>query len=142
MLRSIFFSVKISLLVFSVLCTGCRSKYDDCTEEDYRNCNTIRPVTGIVEVLLTIDNQIPRVTVSMFEGDFEDDNLIWEKEASSQRITEVLDVEKYYSFMAVYQRDGATITAVDGGEIEVIRYTMCEYTCYEAKDLTIDLVLK
>lgn len=133
---------KIFLLVFVLFFLGCRSKYEDCTEADYNNCNTIRPVTGIAEILITINGQNPQVTVSLFEGDFEDGNLVWEKVVKNQRLTEVLDVEKNYSFTAAYQRDGTSILAVDGGEIEVIRYTICEYTCYETKDLTIDLALK
>lgn len=136
------FSWKIFLLVFIMFFPGCKDKYEDCTEEDYNNCNTFRPETGIAEILLTINNQNPQVTVSLFEGDFEDGNLIWEKDVKTQQFTEVLDVEKSYSFTVSYQRDGTSIMAVDGGKIKVVSYTMCEYTCYETKDLTIDLELK
>ncbi len=130
------------LLVLALVLLGCKSKYEDCTEEDYNNCNPSRPSVGEAEILVTINDENPEVTLALFEGDFEDGNLVWEKELNYEQHTELLKVEKYYSFVVTYQKDQQTIVAVDGGAVGVERYTMCEYTCYEVKPLSIDCALK
>ncbi|TVQ11632.1 MAG: hypothetical protein EA361_12455 [Bacteroidetes bacterium] len=133
---------KIFLLVFVFILWGCKSKYEDCTEDDYNACNTNRPATAEVRIRVTINNENPEVTVLAFEGDFEDGNLVWEKVVRQSRYTVMMPTEKKYSFTATYKKDLKTIVAVDGGELKVSSYTMCEYTCYETNLLEIDLVLK
>lgn len=133
---------KIFLLVFLFIFLGCKSKYEDCTEDDYKACNTYRPVTGEVRIQVTINNENPEVTILAFEGDFEDGNLVWEKVVRQPRYTVIMSTDKKYSFTTTYKKDIKSIVAVDGGKLKVSSYTMCEYTCYETNLLEIDLVLK
>jgi hypothetical protein len=121
--------------------SSCKDKYEDCTSDDYNNCNTYRPELGEVEIKISITNEQPMVMVKLFEGNFEDEKLIWEKTYNNSMQSIDLDVETPYSFTATYIRDGKEIIAVDGGTIKVSSYKACEYDCYEADLLKIDLSL-
>ncbi len=135
------FYTLVLFLSFPFMLSTCKSKYEDCTEADYNNCNTIRPETGMVEIRVTIDEENPIVTVRLYEGNFEEGKLLWEKTSHLRYRIEYLDTERAYSFTATYKRGNDIILAVDGGIIEVRSYQACEYKCYEVKNLDIDLTL-
>jgi hypothetical protein len=133
--------LKIILLLFFLNFQSCKSKYEECTSDDYSNCYTDRPKTGEVEIKISTTGDQPSVTVRLYAGNFEDDKLIWEKTFFNSVSYLDLDVETLYSFTATYFRNGNTILAVDGGKINVSSYQACEYTCYEADLLRVDLRL-
>lgn len=135
-----FFSLVLFFSCFFIL-SSCKSKYEECTEEDYNNCNTHRPETGLVEIQVTINEENPLVTVQIYEGNFEDGKLLRENTSKIRYRIEYMDAEKTYSFTATYKKGNDTIRAVDGGTIEVSSYQACEYKCYEVKNLYIDLTL-
>ena len=134
-----FFRLIIPVLMFYLV--ACRDKYEDCTDQDYLNCNTERPLTANAKVLVTLTNQQPTVMVSLYQGDFENGNLVREREYRRSNSVEELTTEEYYSVTAMYVRGSDTTLVVDGGRIKILSYRMCEERCYEAKDLTFDLRL-
>ncbi|MFW5757726.1 MAG: hypothetical protein ACOCUQ_01315 [Bacteroidota bacterium] len=131
---------KLIILVFPLLAfISCDSKYEDCTDEDYRNCNTIQPEMGFFVVQLQIDDLNPEVVVRVYEGDFENDILIHQDTLSSESWDYYLPVEKNYSFTATYNTGNSTLLAIDGGKIDLSSYTMCEYKCYKINEPLMDL---
>jgi hypothetical protein len=136
---------RVSFLIFlTCLMTflhTCRSKYEDCTQSDYDACITEWPWDGLVYVNITINAENREVPVEIFKGNFEDGHLIHEFTYRSRRTTVRLDTETLYSFTATYKKGDQTIVAVDGGEIKVIQYTMCEESCYEAQEIEIFLTI-
>jgi hypothetical protein len=133
------FLIPALLVVIAIFAKSCDDKYEDCTQQDYDNCRTVKPSVAGVDVLVTLNEENPTVTVKMYRGDFEKGDLVWEKLYRNRDETEILDTETYYSFTVTYQRGNETITAVDGGEVKIRSYQMCELRCYEIHPLTIDL---
>jgi hypothetical protein len=129
------------LLAALLIISSCKDKLEDCTQEDYDNCNTQKPQFGKVTVRLTINTENPDVILKIYQGNFEDANIVLEQSTSSRYITEFLKVDTYYSFAVKYKRGRENITAVDGGKIKLKSYKMCEYRCYEAVTLDIDLTV-
>ena len=131
----------IACLILPVVFTSCRDKYEGCTDEDYANCRTSKPSQAIVEVLVTLNSENPTVQVSLYEGNFEDGNLVWEKTYRNRDEAEIIKTDTDYSFTAKYISGNDTILAVDGGRVRIISYQMCELRCYEVRDrdLTFDL---
>jgi hypothetical protein len=138
-MRRILFN--LLLIISTLMVNSCKDKYEDCTSDDYNNCFTDRPEIGEVEIKISTTNEQPTVLVKLYEGNFEDKQLIWEKTFRNPTQSIYLDVETPYSFTAYYTRDGKEILAVDGGTINVSSYQACEYKCYEADLLKIDLSL-
>lgn len=134
--------IYIATLIF-ILCIpfSCRDKYDNCTEEDYANCDTERPGIGRAVIHVTINDDNPYVPVSVYEGNFEQGHLLFRDTLYEGSSSFYLETEKFYSFTATYGLANDTTIAVDGGEVGIISYQMCELRCYEVRVLDIDLKL-
>lgn len=130
----------VSLVIAGVL-FACKSKYDDCSDEDYAKCITQKPDISKATVRVTLNEENPWVEVKLFEGDFENDQLVYQDTLYESRVIYYLATEKYYSATATYNKGEYTLIAVDGGEISIFRYRMCELRCYEARELELDLRL-
>lgn len=134
--RSALFLCMILLLV------NCKSKYDDCTEQDYADCITEKPETGRIKVLLTINSENRFIPVNVYEGDFENGELLRSDTITMRTFHYNLTPEKDYSFTATYKDGNSTIMAIDGGRITISRYRMCELRCYDLNAPEIDLRLR
>jgi hypothetical protein len=126
-------------IIFIFISFSCKDKTENCTERDYDECYTSRPEYGMAEIMLTLNSENPKVTFRIYEGNFEDGKLLLEEDVAGRMFTEYLAVEKQYSFTATYKNGRENILAVDGGKIKITSYQMCEYKCYEARVLKIDL---
>ncbi|MFW5792832.1 MAG: hypothetical protein ACOCWC_01010 [Bacteroidota bacterium] len=135
----------ILLIIFVFVLGSCRKKSDknkDCTDYDYENCDTSEPFYGKLNLKLTINNENESVRVLVFEGNYESGVIIFEDEINAAEETYYLELNKKYSAAAYYSQGNDTIIAVDGGKLESYSYTMCEYTCYDVLNLSLDLRLK
>jgi hypothetical protein len=135
------FIALIILLCLPLVFSDCKGKDENCTDNDYANCDTTRPRAGSAEVSITHNFHHKEVEVSLYDGNFEDGRLIWKKTYSRGVMSEILDVETSYSFTATYYAGNDTLLVIDGGKVRVKSYSMCELTCYEARKLRIDLTL-
>ncbi len=129
-------------LVLLLILSACKDKYDDCTDRDYANCNTQQPATGRVTLEVTIDDENPVVEIHIYNGNFENNNLVFSTTVSTRSFHYHLDVNNYYSATATYKKGNTTIKAIDGGQMKVTSYRMCELRCYEVNGVTLDLTLK
>jgi len=135
--------LKITTILFSVLffLFSCKSKFEDCTDQDYASCNTEQPQTGRITILLTINQENPSVPVRVYEGNFEDGRLVRADTIRMRSFNYFLTPGKDYSFTATYNDGNSKIMTVDGGRIKVSTYRMCELRCYELNNPEIDLRL-
>jgi hypothetical protein len=136
MKRRLFHTI-IVVMVF--ILPQCKDKLEDCTQYDYDRCNTERPVNASVKVNLTINQENPYTVLHWYEGFWEENRLKRIDTISNKFRWYVFDVEKYYTVTATYKKGNNTIIAVDGGSVKVNSYQACEYTCYEAKELELNL---
>lgn len=134
--------IKILFVCMLIFTFSCRSKYEDCTDQDYANCNTEIPQTGILSIRLTINEENPAVPISLYEGNFENGRLIRQDTVRVGRYNYSLLPDKNYSVTATYREAGKTIVAVSGGRINLIRYRMCELQCYDVDEPELDLRLR
>jgi hypothetical protein len=132
-------SIILICILFSLF--SCKSKFEDCTDQDYASCNTEQPQTGRITILLTINQENPSVPVRVYEGNFEDGRLVRADTIRMRSFNYFLATEKDYSFTATYKDGTSTIMTVDGGRIKVSTYRMCELRCYELNNPEIDLRL-
>lgn len=136
--RAIFY---LSLLIIIFACSEKLDKYEDCTDSDYDNCNTEVPVVGSVTVNITINEFNDSVIVVIKEGKFESGQLVLKDTLYQNSKTYSLDLNKNYSAAAYYKSGSDTIIAIDGGKLDYYSYKACELTCYEVRNLTLDLRL-
>ncbi len=132
------------IVCFSLFC-ACekeRSKYSDCTDEDYENCIIDKPFYGKTNVRIRTNSENPKVKVVFFEGNYEAADTVHVDTLSYNRATFYFELDKHYSAAAYYKSADNKIIVVDGGFLERYTYVMCEYTCYGIIELDLDLRLK
>lgn len=137
---TIHFTIRLIILITTLTAfTNCRDKYEDCTEQDYANCNPVKPDSGFFVLELTHNEQYPETVVRVFSGNFEDGDLIYQDTLFTDSWDYYLPVERRYSFTATYKRGTDEIVAIDGSYINVIEYVTCEENCYDMNEPVIDL---
>ena len=133
--------ISILYLIFSML-TSCNSTYTDCENPDYSNCQTSIPSTGTMEIEVTINDENPKIPITIYIGNIENnqieklDTLI----EGSKKI--ILPVNQTYSVTAKYKKNGATIFAVDDDKIKASSKAVCDSTCWDVSNGSVNLKLK
>jgi hypothetical protein len=131
-------------LFFSFLAFSCEeiSSNSDCENPDYSNCNTNKPVSGQLNIKLTINSENSNVLISIFRGKLEDYNLYDTVTVTSGSYSTTVDIDHFYSVTATYKSGDKTIIAVDGDDVKSKSKTNCDSTCYSVQDGSIDVRLK
>jgi len=133
---------RCGIVLFCFLVLSCKSKYEDCTEDDYANCNTIPFTEGLVEVQLTIDAANPVVRLQLFEGDIVNGELFFDEMIDEDLVMVIKPEGKYYSGRAFYRKGNDSLIAIDGGKIRNLSYQICEYKCNELQNAILDLRIR
>ena len=139
--KFLFKCLPVCLFVFTLAISGCKDKYSDCTDGDYNNCEPDKPETGVITCLLTKDSENQSVLLKVYEGNWEEGIVVYERVLNVARAYITVDVEKHYSATAFYLRGNDTIMAIDGGRIKLSTYRACELVCYEINEPELDLRL-
>ena len=118
-----------------------------CTDEGEEECDPCpsdchyTPFTeGKLKAEVTINAENPEVTLSIYEGDFEDGFLIDSVNLSVTSYETTLPLGDY-SGVVEYKVGGYTVVAVDGDSIENDSEDCCTGPCYEIVNAHLDLVL-
>lgn len=130
-----------------LICTAfaaCRTyvSEEDCASYDYSDCNTEKPVSGPMNISLTINEQYPRVPVSLIQGRFEDGEVIWSDTLDVSEHAVYVDLNYYYTVRATYIHGGDTIVAIDGDEVKSSSEAICDSTCWTVSEGDADVRLK
>lgn len=140
--KNIAFLKLFYVLIICILLFSCKSKYEDCTDEDYANCNTIPFTDGLVEVLLSIDSSNPTAHLQLFEGNVEDGVMFFDEIVNEDLVMIIKPEGKYYSGLAKYRKGNDSLIAIDGGKIRNITYQICEHKCNELQNAVLDLRIR
>jgi hypothetical protein len=125
-------SIKIFWLVFIFiigLLISC-DKYNGLTV-DCSECYSVEPDSGDLIVYLTIDNKNPRVPLTIFKDQVDDERIEYTDTAFSSPYYLYVKLNEYYSVKAEYISGDRTIYAVDGDKIKTkFVAETCEIDCW------------
>jgi hypothetical protein len=131
--------VRLLFLVIVIFCFSCEKDglivyCPDCTQDE--------PVTATLEARLSNDNYYGAV-VKVYEGNLEDNILLYTWEATSKNFSQSVSINKLYTMTATYEISGNTYITVDSATPRV-RYSkdQCDNPCYFVYDRICNLRLK
>ena len=113
-------------------------------EDCMANCSGFAPGDGTVNIDVTIDSLNPEVTIEIFYGDVEDNELMEVRTLSHGSVSLTLP-NGFYSVRATYAAmvDGemVTIYSVDGAKLEADDYVECGKVCHREGEIDLDATL-
>ncbi len=98
---------------------------------DCNDCYTTRPEWGPLNVKMTINEENQFVPLVVYRGNFNDNNIEYVDTSYWEDYWVDVPVDKEYSIVAKYKKDGGTINVVDESKLTV-KYTSsdCADPCY------------
>ena len=131
----------VAMVMASILVplVGCEDQGDlpypppDCMEQ--------KPAFGSLSLQITINAENPSVTVTVYRGDYEDENVVTTESFTSETGSIDLEVDNTYSVTASYQRGPDTILVLDEGRISTSGEEFRGATCWNVSDGSVDLRL-
>lgn len=132
------------LILFSAIFIGCNKNADvDCESYDYSSCNTEEPMEGILNIIVTKQNDSSEIPLSVYKGKYgEPGTLIYSDTVVEVETKFLLQLNEDYYAIAKYNKSGNTIYAVDGTFFKKTGQVTCDSTCWKIKGSEIDLRLK
>jgi hypothetical protein len=110
----------------------------DCDE-----CYTEKQEEADLVIELTVNNQYPRVPVTVYNGNVEDNDIVAYDTATSSPFYFYVPTDKKYSVKAQYTTADITIYAIDGTNLKVLRVSnACDESCYVVENYDIDVRIK
>jgi hypothetical protein len=109
---------------------------------DCSQCYQVKPEWVRLNVVLTINSENPRVPLSIYIGDVEDNVLDWQDTSFSKDYWVEVKPDRYYSVIAEYRKGSKIIFAVDGDRVK-LNYTTtdCDQDCFYQSGGHIDVRL-
>lgn len=114
----------------------------DCSTYDYSDCITSEPYDGRMNVKLTINDENPKVPISIYRGKLEDNDLYLTDTVYKENYDTLLPIDYFYTVTAEYKRNGEKIFAVDGDNIKKSHANVCDSVCWDIKTGSVNLRLK
>lgn len=106
------------------------------------NCETSKPTDGNLFVKLSINSQNQKVPITVFRGNFEENNIVFYDTLSSTTVSYTLPVDEYYSVTARYLRGQDTILVIDADRITTDQTDYKDKSCWSVSDADVDVRLK
>lgn len=132
----------IILTLFVIATFACKRIYvDDCSQYDYSDCDTWEPYDAVLTVRVTINNKNPKVPITMFYGNFENNDTAI-VDTLTKDTEYYVPIDKKYSVLAKYKTDNGFIYALDGAEVKKSSQNVCDSTCWFTTDDIADCRLK
>jgi hypothetical protein len=135
--------------VLLVFFTTCGKEYLFATKEDCNDCITPRPNSGPLHIKLSPRSREDTISVKVFKGRFVEKMLLdHSSQIYSFKTTETLvdvdvNLDEYYSVVAVYKVDGKTYYVVDGDKIKLYDIeSTCDTECWIIRGGKINCILK
>ncbi len=108
------------------------------------DCYNVKPEEGLLEIMMTIDEENDGVPIAIYRGNFEDNELEWAVITSYEAKYDIwVPVNQIYSVRAEYIEGNDTIYVFDADNVRIVKEsTECDEVCWRAKDGKIDVRLK
>ncbi|MGL1900619.1 MAG: hypothetical protein OCC49_00695 [Fibrobacterales bacterium] len=134
-------AISAALISLTILFSCTTQNEEDCVERPiWKSCISTPSEAGDITIEATINEENPQVTVTIYAGDFELNQVVLTKLISESKTFFSLPVGSY-SATINYAVGDKFITAVDGGSLENSSIEYCEGICYEEVEVTYDLTL-
>jgi hypothetical protein len=116
-----------------------------CKKKDI-GCDTNVPCgsrtdSSWVKVKITLNSENDSVPLYLYKDNVNTGELLQEIISFSKEETFFLPVNNSYSAKAEYKKGGKKIVAYDGGTLKMKEFINCDSSCFELKNLTLDLEL-
>jgi hypothetical protein len=134
----------IRSLTICILASILSCQKGDLSESRCANCFTAEPTQADIEVLLSpFAYSNYKTTVSIYEGYLQDSILFQRFETTSTSWFHTLNINKTYTFVARYYRDGKYYEAINSIR-PAVKYEkfLCVNKCYRVIDNQCDLRIK
>jgi hypothetical protein len=122
---------------------------DSCGEKIFTGdvncdeCYTDKPESIDLEIKVTLSGEYPEVPLVIYKGDVEDNQVEYVDTAYESPYYVNVSAGKRYSVKAKYEKDDATLYAVDGTKPKIKLVTdACDSECYVIEDATLDVSIK
>ncbi len=115
---------------------------ESSTDCDYSDCNTYRPEEGLVHLQVSNTDANRDIPIIIYRGRIDAKDTVLIDTIRTGGKDYYLPVDQYYSARAEYQKDGNKWYVVDGDQLKLKSNVVCDSTCYEVKDINLDLRLK
>jgi len=139
----LFFMLLFCLIIFqSCEQNSYFSNSQDCANYDYSDCNTAEPSLVALNIKLTINNENPQVPITIYEGKYEDNNVVLTDTASASTYTALLVPDRYYTVSARYVSGNKIIYGIGGDNVKKIQNAVCDSICWTVQEGNIDVRLK
>lgn len=100
-------------------------------EVDCRECYTEKPTHGKLVVQLTVNDDHPRIPVTIYRGEWEKQFIEFHDTVNTMEMVLSLPVDNYYSVAAEYRVNGKTIIAIDGDYVKASKSVgKCDESCW------------
>ncbi len=106
------------------------------------DCQRAKPDTGHMVVQCTIDRAFPRVAITVFEGDYELNEVVFRDTLTARETDYELPVDHRFTVMAFYPIGRDTVLVVDTAELDVGSDDYEDATCYYVSTRTVDVRLR
>ena len=137
--------ISTAIVVFAVYAISCdilnSTSDEDCEYPDYSDCMTDEPREPYLHIKLTVNEQNPKVKISMYEGNLGEDTAIYTIETDTSYYELGVYFDERYTITAQYLSGEDTIIAIDNTKITKSTYTNCDSTCWQIYGREVDLTL-
>jgi len=132
------------ILLFVVIVSCNKNENVDCSTYDYSDCITEEPVTGQLNIKISLLGYNAKVPVYVYSGKYgSSSTLVFSDTMTLVDNVVVLPLNQNYYAVAKYNKDnGDVVFAVDGSYFTKKNNTVCDSTCWKLKGNKIDLRLK
>jgi hypothetical protein len=129
-----------------ILSMGCQKMsqnitVEDCSQYNYEGCDPFYTEAFVI-LELTFDDENPYVPIEIYEGDLEDNKLVFADTSYKNLDSISMEFNIDYTVKATYKKDGKTIYAID--QDKAIRWdqNVCDSVCWHYIDAEVDLRLR
>lgn len=135
------------LLTCLILMQACEqnsyfSDSQDCANYDYSDCNTSEPNLVALNIKLTINSENPKVPITIYQGKFDDNNIVLIDTATTSTYSALLDPGNYYTVSARYISGNKIINSIGGDNVKKIQNYVCDSICWTVQEGNVDVRLK
>lgn len=110
----------------------------DCDE-----CYTDKPEKADLVLELTLSNVFTEVPVEVYEGDIEDNQLVYSDTAYESPFFVYVPANKKYAVKATYRKDEKTLHVINATKLKVLLVTdACDDNCYVIQNENVDMRIK
>jgi len=138
----VYLSLFLVATITNPVCTCSLFNDDDGPDLAPLDCVDIKPDFGNLEITLTINSQNPSVPITIYDGDFEKNQVVLRDTLTTGFVTFVLPIDKYYAVTALYLKGADTVLVIDADDVEADRTDYDDKSCYTPDDGVVDLRLK